>query len=458
MQTPGKNNGGIAAPVSQKERIVIIDSLRGIALLGILMMNIPYFGLPEPAFDNLILNNEMGTINQKVWYFINWFLEGSQRAIFSMLFGAGIILFITRLEKRVEGMMAAEYFIRRQLWLVFFGLVNAFILLWPGDILFQYGICGIILFVFRRLSVKGLIIAAGLSLILMTARENIDLSRNKKTIQTGEAIAKMDTSTIKLTDKQKDQLGAMTGMKEKSDTAALRKEMKKNLEKMQGSYSVVYKYISDVSTKIEFFYTYFGLWDVLLFMFLGMAFFKSGVLMGEASVKIYLFMAIVGLGLGLLLSWYRLHPLLQVRFNHFEYVKKIPFEFYELSRTLRSLGIFGTIMLCYKSGIFKWLFNLLRPVGQMAFTNYLMQSFMCNLYFLGIGFGKIGELERYEIYYVVGVIWVIEIIWSHIWLHYYRFGPLEWLWRSMTYWKWQPLKKQKVQNMLMEDEVPGETA
>ena len=114
MQTPGKNNGGIAAPVSQKERIVIIDSLRGIALLGILMMNIPYFGLPEPAFDNLILNNEMGTINQKVWYFINWFLEGSQRAIFSMLFGAGIILFITRLEKRVEGMMAAEYFIRRQ--------------------------------------------------------------------------------------------------------------------------------------------------------------------------------------------------------------------------------------------------------------------------------------------------------------------------------------------------------
>ena len=108
------------------------------------MMNIPYFGLPEPAFDNLILNNEMGTINQKVWYFINWFLEGSQRAIFSMLFGAGIILFITRLEKRVEGMMAAEYFIRRQLWLVFFGLVNAFILLWPGDILFQYGIGSLI--------------------------------------------------------------------------------------------------------------------------------------------------------------------------------------------------------------------------------------------------------------------------------------------------------------------------
>src|SRR6187402_1738707 len=79
-----------AAPVTQQERIVIIDSLRGMALLGILMMNIPFFALPEPAFDNLTLNNEMGTINEKVWYFVNWFYEGSQRAIFSMLFGAGI--------------------------------------------------------------------------------------------------------------------------------------------------------------------------------------------------------------------------------------------------------------------------------------------------------------------------------------------------------------------------------
>ena len=95
-----------AAPVSQSERIIFIDSLRGIALLGILMMNIPYFAIPDPATDNLTLRHELGTINQQVWYFINWFLEGSQRAIFSMLFGAGIILFITRLEKRIAGPMS----------------------------------------------------------------------------------------------------------------------------------------------------------------------------------------------------------------------------------------------------------------------------------------------------------------------------------------------------------------
>jgi len=432
----------IAAPVAQQDRIIIIDSLRGIALLGILLMNIPFFGLPEPSYDNLVLNNELGTINEKAWYYINWFLEGSQRAIFSMLFGAGIILFITRLEKRVQGMMPAEYFIRRQLWLLFFGLVNAFVLLWPGDILFQYAICGIIVFVFRRMPVKGLLVAAGICLLLMTVRENRDLYKDKMMISRGEAVAKLDTSKIKLNDVQKERLGAMNGMKERSDTAGLKKEMKKNLRQLRGSYLEVYNNLSNASTNVEFYYTYYGLWDVLLFMFIGMAFFKNGVLTGNASVKIYWALFIIGLGGGLFISYLRLQPMIKYQFNNFEMIKHKAFEYYEISRTFRSLGIFGLIMLLYKSGLFKWLFALLRPVGQMAFTNYLMQSFMCNLFFLGIGFGMIGKLQRYEIYYVVIVVWVIEIAWSHLWLRFFRFGPLEWLWRSLTYWKKQPMKKQ----------------
>jgi len=431
----------LAAPVSQSERIVIIDSLRGIALLGILMMNMPYFALPYPVPDTLVLRNEWGTINEKTWYFINWFLEGSQRAIFSLLFGAGVILFITRLEKRMSGMMPAEYFLRRQLWLLVFGLFNAFVLLWPGDILFQYAICGIIVFVFHRLPVKGLLIAAGVCLLLMTARENRNLYRDKGIISKGEAVARLDTTKVKLNDQQKDELGAMTGMREKSDSAAQRKEMEKNLREIRGSYAQTYNNLSNVSSKLEFYYTYYGLWDVLLFMFLGMAFYKSGVLMGQASSKIYWGLFIIGLGAGLLISYFRLQPMLETRFNRFLFVKKVPFEFYEISRTLRSLGIFGLIMLLYKSGWFNWLFRLMQPVGQMAFTNYLMQSLIGAIFFFGIGFGMFGQFQRYEIYYVVGAVWILEIAWSHLWLRYFRFGPLEWLWRSLTYWKWQPLKK-----------------
>jgi uncharacterized protein len=105
-------------------------------------------------------------------------------------------------------------------------------------------------------------------------------------------------------------------------------------------------------------------------------------------------------------------------------------------------------MLMYKSGFFKWLFALMRPVGQMAFTNYLMQSLLCGFFFYGIGLGMFGKLHRYELYYVVGVVWILQIIYSHIWLRYFRFGPFEWAWRSLTYWKRQPFRKHSIQESL----------
>jgi uncharacterized protein len=453
MSSTSGNGINLAGPTNQSERIIILDSLRGIALLGILLMNIPYFAIPDPAADILTVRNELGTINQHVWYGVTWALDGTQRALFSMLFGAGTILFITRLEKRVSGTMPVEYYVRRQLWLLVFGLANAFVLLWSGDILFEYAIGGIIVFGFRKLGVKYLLIAAGVCLLLATARENRDFYKQKSVITKGEAIAKLDTTKVKLTDVQKEQLGAMTALKERSDSVSMQKEMKKNLREFRGTYAQLYENVSNFSARFEFWLSYYGIWDILLFMFLGMAFFKSGVLMGDAPAKVYWWLCIVGLSIGLTLSYLRLHPYFLYKFNPFEYQKHGGFQDYQISRMFRSLGAFGLIMLMYKSGWFKWLFTLTRPVGQMAFTNYLLQSFMCGLFFYGIGFGMYGKLQRYEIYYVVAAVWAIEIIWSHIWLKYFRFGPLEWLWRSLTYWKKQPFKKVKKVEPAIELEV-----
>lgn len=440
----------LAAPVSQSERIIILDSLRGIAILGILLMNIPGFALPEPVYGDPSVLNEWGTVNFKTWYFIEWFMEGSQRALFSMLFGAGIILFVTRQEKKVDGLWPADYFLRRQLWLMVFGLFNAFILLWFWDILFHYACLGMIMFTFRRLSPKALIIGAAISLLLMTARENLDAFRDRKMIAKGEVIAMMDTTATKLTDQQKADLGAMTEFKEKTSAEGKKKKMEKSLAAVRGGYGGFYEYQSERSFRGEINYLYYGGWDILVFMFLGMAFFKNGVLMGKASAKVYWGMFIIGLGLGLVLSYFRLKPLIDHQFNYFDYTKDTPFEFYEISRTFRAIGIFGLIMLLYKSGWFKWLFTLMRPVGQMAFTNYLMQSLLVGLFFYGVGLGYFGKLERHEIYYVVGATWLLEIVWSHIWLRYFRFGPLEWAWRSLTYWKKQPMKKTNTKEVMAE--------
>jgi len=433
----------LAAPVSQSDRIIIIDALRGVAILGILLMNIPGFALPEPVYGDPSVLNEWGTINYKTWYFIEWFMEGSQRALFSMLFGAGIILFITNKEKKSEGLYPADYFFRRQIWLLIFGLFHAFVLLWFWDILFHYACVGMIMFAFRRLSPKALIIGALLCLVFQTARENVDAYRDRKMIYKGEMVAKMDTTVTKLNDQQKEDLGAMTGFKEKVSQEGKEKKMKKSVKAMQGSYGELYEYQSNRSFQVEVFYLYYGIWDILIFMLLGMAFFKNGILTGKASAKIYWSLMIGGLGIGLVLSYFRLQPMIDYKFDIFNYTKNVKFEFYQLSRVFRAIGILGLIMLLFTSGWFKWLVNLFRPVGQMAFTNYLMQSIICGIIFYGIGFGMFGKLQRFEIYYVVAGVYIFQIIVSHIWLRFFRFGPLEWAWRSLTYWKRQPFKRDK---------------
>lgn len=430
-----------AAPVSQAERIDIIDALRGFAILGILLMNIPGFGLPAGvSYDPSILN-EYGTINYRIYQWVFLFPEGTQRAIFSMLFGAGIILFSTRAEKKLAGVLPAEYFLRRQLWLLVFGLFDAWLLLWYGDILFDYACLGIIMYVFRKLSPGKLMIGAGICLLLMMARENRDLYLEKAVITKGERIAAIDTTKTKLTEQQKEQLTAMTDFKERSTHEKKVKRMEKSIRKTTGSYAEAYEFRTAILENLLLRFVYFGIWDVLSFMFLGMAFFKTGVLQGQASAKVYGIMAIAGLGVGLLLSYLRLQPMVKYNYNWFEYIKNASFELYTASRLMRSLGILGLLLLLYKSGWFKWLFALVRPAGQMAFTNYLTQSLICGIFFYGVGFGMFGKLQRVEVYYFVVAVWIVQIIWSHLWLRYFNFGPLEWLWRSLTYWKKQPMRK-----------------
>ncbi len=434
-----------AAPINQQERIHILDSLRGIAILGILLMNIPGFGLPPIAIQDFSLQPQ-GDLNYYFWYvFGPGVFEGSQRGIFSMLFGAGMYIFITRLEKRTPGLMPAELFLRRQLWLLVFGLFHAYVLLWYWDVLYHYAICGIILFAFRRLSPKYLLIAAAVCLVMMTARENRDLYKHKSTIAKGEKVAAMDTTKIKLSDIQKEQLAAMNGFKERSKPEEKKKKMEKQLQEIRGGYAELYEARSRMAEEGETMGMYYwAIWDMPLFMFIGLAFFKLGILQGEAKTKVYAWMTAIGLGVGLPLSYLFVTYDVNYNFNYFEIIKTKPFEFYELQRFIHSIGIFGLIMLMYKSGWFKWLFALMRPVGQMAFTNYLMQSVICGIVFMGIGFGLFGKLEYHQLFYVVAAVWAVQIIWSHIWLRYFRFGPLEWLWRSLTYWKKQPIRKEKI--------------
>ncbi len=114
---------------------------------------------------------------------------------------------------------------------------------------------------------------------------------------------------------------------------------------------------------------------------------------------------------------------------------------YDIGRLTMALGHLGLIMLVVKLGLFRRLTGALAAVGQMALSNYILQSLATVVIFTGSGFALYGSLQRYQLYYIVIAIWAFQMIVSLIWLRHFRFGPLEWCWRSLTYWRKQPMRR-----------------
>ncbi|MCY7349071.1 MAG: DUF418 domain-containing protein [Cytophagaceae bacterium] len=431
-----------SVPLGQTERIFIIDAIRGVALLGILMMNIPFFGMPHQVGENLLIRNEFSGPNLWTWWAVNGFFEGTMRGLFSLLFGAGTLLLLDRLQKNNAGLLPADVYYRRLLWLLLFGIVNAFVLLWPGDILYSYALCGLALFPFRKMPAKGLLIISFVMLLIGTYKDNSGLYEQKQTKRKGEAAQLLAKKKMKLSEDQQGDLKAWQGLQERVKPENQRKEADKLAKKMQGNYPQVYKALEPINIKFESVAMHQSfVWDVLMLLFLGMALYRLGFLTNQRPAWQYALLVVVGYGVALPLNYWKMNFAVETKFDFIRRLNEWPFEFYEIRRLFHTLGHLGLLMLAYRSGLFNGLFRVMARVGQMAFSNYLMQSIICTLIFYGYGFGLYNKLQRYELYYVVGAVWLFQIIFSNLWLHYFRFGPFEWLWRSLTYWKKQPLRR-----------------
>jgi uncharacterized protein len=186
--------------------------------------------------------------------------------------------------------------------------------------------------------------------------------------------------------------------------------------------------------------------DSLSLMLLGLALYRWGFLSGEWSNRDYAKVAVIGCAIGLPMAIYFFYhgylyqPNLEARLRRMELV---PIEWVGLirpfQRIILGMAYVAAIILIYKAKYARTLFRALEAVGQMALTNYVMQSVLCTLFFFGYGLDYFAELDFYQIYFVVFFVWIVQLITSPLWLRYFRFGPLEWLWRSLTYLKWQPL-------------------
>ncbi|MEI6264678.1 MAG: DUF418 domain-containing protein [Sphingobacteriia bacterium] len=429
-----------AAPVSVADRIKSIDAIRGFALLGILMMNIPGFGM-NWDFWYYIFNGPRSGYDYLTFKGVLVFFEGTMRGLFSMLFGAGMVLFMTNKKQAPGQPSVAIYYYRRLLWLVFFGVINAFVILWFGDILFFYGLFGMILFAFRKTAPKWLLII-GLSLIACAMIQNTwrYSETREKRINYLEAMAAKKEKK-KLSEEQQAAITTWQQMakQEKPDTAMTNERMRK----MHSGYTTIFKYFIPQNAEGEAWEAYFGIFDMLSMMFIGMALFGWGFFNNQLSTSTYTMWMLIGYGIGIPFGFFLFNQEFVSFSNRAAYVDRWlanPNAYSEFRRLFITIGHASLIMLVYRLKIAPWLMRALSAVGQMAFTNYLMQSIICTFFFYGYGGGYYGKLYFHQIYYVVAAVWVFQLIFSSIWLRYFRFGPFEWVWRSLTYWKMQPMK------------------
>jgi uncharacterized protein len=429
-------------PVSQSNRIVAVDILRGVALLGILLMNIPGFSMPDYFSESF--RSDPGTINFWVRAVVDTLFEGKMRALFSVIFGAGIILFT--INKENSGGSATVLFYRRMAWLVVFGLIHSHILLWVGEILYFYGVIGMLAFLFRKLKPVFLIMAIPLVTIL-------DFVTNTQFYQDIRAkrIAYTEAITVQKNNQplSESQSNALKEWREIEVSFIPNKEDAADHTRiMKSDYGTVATYIRKLSWEGQTKYLIYGIGDPLALMLLGIALFKWGFLTLQWTKSNYIKTALIGYAIGLPLVTYDFYydflhsPNIEAIMQEIERVP-IPWRnlIYPVQRICLVMAHSALILLLFQTGWLKGLFERLRAVGQMAFTNYIMHTVICTLFFFGYGLNYYAELEYYQIYYVVFSIWILQLIYSPIWLRYYLYGPLEWLWRSLTYWRIQPMKR-----------------
>jgi uncharacterized protein len=427
------------APVTNQERIVSIDTLRGVALLGILLINIMVFGLPESAYSVPINAGGHTGMNLVFWYANQIFFEGKMRALFAMLFGASVMLMTQRAEER-GGLRARGIYYRRTLWLIVFGLLHDYFI-WIGDILYLYGVVGLALFPFRKLRPSTMLAIGALLLMIVCGIITLGHYSQIRTRDRALAVDRLVAAGGQPTEEQR------AAQKEwEEDSKEIRPtpaELEEEIELHRGGYWGLVKWRVKEDLEIHAVMLIpivsFLVIDAPGMMLIGMAMLKLGIITAERDRKFYLLMILIGYGIGGTINAITGYYFARSGFDlGKESLAWVIADFPGI--LLVAGGHIGLVMLIVKSGWLKRLTSRLAAVGQMTLTCYLATSLICTTIFEGYGFGLFAKLQRYQLLYVVFSLWLFLLIASPIWLRHFRFGPMEWVWRSLTYWRKQPMK------------------
>ena len=399
----------VPAPVAEHERASVLDFLRGIALLGILTVNIVIFANPGTGLG---LGDSTITPDRLTLFFITWFAQAKFYSLFSFLFGIGFAVQMRNAEHGDEN--TTIRFIRRSITLAVFGILHI-VFLWVGDILLTYAVIGLLLLAFKNVSDKALKWWIGgligfPTLLILGVTLLIVLFRLIPAVEAG--CVKMETEIL-------------DGMlKAENDEIA-------NLQNQ--TYREAMK-----SRLIHFLLQIIALATAMPAI---LAMFLSGLMVGRRKIPMNPMehlplirrMAFWGLLIGVLASGFVAFTILWAPF-----LTAIPVMFYNnnFAGPVLGLGYAATLTLIYLRTGPSWWNKPIAAAGRMALTNYLTQSVVNTFLFAGFGFGLGGQIGPFGLIGIVIVIYSCQLVISTVWLHFFQFGPMEWLWRAITYWKW----------------------
>lgn len=408
-------------------RIQTLDMLRGIAILGLPLMNMVAFAMPTAAYFNPNVFDGSSSLNHFIYSLFNIFANQKFLGLFSLLFGAGIILLAERRKALGKGTVLAHY--TRMFWLFIFGALH-FWFLWAGDILTLYAVIACLVFPMYKSSTKFLFIITFISLSL-----SVFLSSNSYV--TSVALGPAGKAEI---------------LQEFAPTEEHLRKLKE--QKLSSSYNTnMLEYRSlflqgfeediAVDTEENSANDQLALSNILKvfgLMTLGMLLYRTGFLTGKRSHTEYQLMAQFGLIIGMSFT---LAGLFWNYSNNWEAQA-----FFKYGIMLSSIGSIAMtiayvalIVLAKKKDFFGKFASLIENVGRMALTNYLMQSFICIFIFYGFALGLYGSLTRLGLIPIIIVMCALQIYFSKYWLSLFVQGPFEWLLRTLSNFRIQTLRK-----------------
>jgi uncharacterized protein len=385
--------------------------------MGILFANIPAFAFPTPGYFSPLGWGGTDPADIAVWLTNFVLVEGRMRGLFSFLFGASMLLVIDR--ARESGRSAARVHYSRMAVLFLFGMAHMY-LIWWGDILAHYALVGSIAFLFARMQANQLMAAALTTLLLAI-------------IWAGGGMAALIESAPRNTPDAVETWNNFS----RSFGVPPREWLLEEISAMQGTWlqQVAYRWSNEAGA-LAFLKTIGA--ETLAAMLFGMWAYRSGFITGDWDRARYRRIAIICLGVAwsayLLLGLNTMAQGFDQRWVYFASIlASAPF------RILGTIGYAALFILAVRPG--GWLTERLGAVGRAAFTNYLGTSILVTAVFYGWGLGQFAKWNRASIYLIPPLVWLLMLLWSKPWLDRFRYGPLEWLWRSLARLKLQPMRK-----------------